>query len=134
MRTCRHTHMCTHGHTQFSFTPLLFSCVGLSTRERDLGIIQEPHFFFFCFPLLPSVLVVPIERKVGKWGGGGGGLICVCVCVYKYVFLLDVCMPVCVCVCVSFITEWISGKDLKETVYSLRKTSRLFGVSVFLAS
>lgn len=48
----------------------------------------------------------------------------------------DARLYVCVymCVCMSFITEWIAGKDLEETVYSLRKTSRLFGATVCLAS
>lgn len=63
--------------------------------------------------------------------------VCVCMCVQMCVSIRVYVRQLVfmhACVCVSFITEWISGKDLKETVYSLRKTSRLFGVTVCLAS
>lgn len=40
---------------------------------------------------------------------------------------MPACVYACLCACESFIAEWISGKDVEETVYSLRKTSRLFG-------
>jgi len=33
--------------------------------------------------------------------------------------------------CASFIAEWMSGKDLRETVDSLRRILRLFGTSVY---
>lgn len=57
--------------------------------------------------------------------------ICVCVCLYKHVCLLECTRAR---LCVSFITEWISAKDVKKSVYSMRETSRLFGVTVYLAS
>lgn len=67
----RARHRETHTHNACSLA-CLSSCVGVGTRQRDLGIIREPHFFLV-FSVVASISTCCLQT-VSSGGGGGGGL------------------------------------------------------------
>lgn len=112
----------------------LFSCVGVSTRERDLGIIREPHFFLV-FSAVASISTCCLQTV--SCGGAEGVVVVVGFSSAftwesieqhtqgAYIHVL----------CVHLFHNWLSlwerlGGD--ETIPPLRKTPKTLGAAVCL--